>query len=56
MPRIDQYRDVPSLAPTVLVARGEDVASLVAKSAAARHAADSQQDQRSAPTGVVAGS
>jgi len=56
MPRIDQYRDVPSLAPTVLVTRGEDIASLLAKSAAARNAADSAQDHRSTPAGMVAGS
>ena len=57
MPRTDTtYRDVPALAPTVLMARGEDPASHAMKGATARTAADAAQDQRSAPAAALAGS
>jgi hypothetical protein len=55
MPR-SIYRDVPSLAPTVLCVRGEDLASLAARTAAARHASESANDQRSTPSANEVGS
>jgi hypothetical protein len=57
MPRSDiVYRDAPALAPTVLVPRGEDPASLATKATGSRTAADGAHDHRNAPTAVVAGS
>jgi hypothetical protein len=57
MPRTDiTYRDAPALAPTVLVTRGEDPASLAVKSTATRTAADGAHDHRGTPTAAVAGS
>ena len=57
MPRYDiTYRDAPALAPTVLVPRGEDPASLLSKTTPARHSADAAQDHRSTPAAAVAGS
>ena len=55
MPRSDiTYRDVPALAPTILMPRGEEPASVATTTPTRRTAADSTHDQRT-PAAATAG-